>query len=456
MHGVTPSSRSRNDQQRPREKRLKEHQFIAGKQEQSSGESDMSHVALAYQLGNLYAFLRVATEQSISIAAKDLFMSPSAVSRSIHELERSLGKELFERNTRGIRLNSAGRIVLARAQRIESEIQEAAQALARLRPGVSPLSPGDIRSILFSGRKLHLLVHLAATKRLTSAAAQMNISQSGASMGLLRIESSLGISLFHREKRGLVPTEAADQLVLRARRVFAEFRHMLSEILTHTGQLRGQVSVGTSPVARPVVAPSAVGSLLAKHPMIHVSMMETSAEPRLQALRSGDIDVVIGVPRSENDLQGITFEPLFTDQFVVFARAGHVLSQRSRLTLAELAGERWITPWANSYSRSLFDDCWRRENFQPPQASVESADTAVIRHLLLTTEMVAVAYTCQFLSELRAGLLVRLPVVLNGLSREVGLFLREGAMLSPAALALVNGSRAEGKRVQRSLRFASR
>jgi len=60
---------------------------------------------------NLYkmeVFALVAREVSFSRAAKRLYMTQSAVSQHIHDLEQSLGVTLFTRNQDGIRLTPAG------------------------------------------------------------------------------------------------------------------------------------------------------------------------------------------------------------------------------------------------------------------------------------------------------------------------------------------------------------
>lgn len=54
-------------------------------------------------------FKEVAEEESISAAAKGLYISQSAVSQSIKQLEQQLGVRLFVRGTRGVTLTSEGR-----------------------------------------------------------------------------------------------------------------------------------------------------------------------------------------------------------------------------------------------------------------------------------------------------------------------------------------------------------
>src|SRR5580704_47891 len=63
-------------------------------------------------LRNLRAFCVAAQHRSFKIAADELFLTPSAVSHQMKELEDSLGVRLFDRKTRAVDLTSAGHTLL--------------------------------------------------------------------------------------------------------------------------------------------------------------------------------------------------------------------------------------------------------------------------------------------------------------------------------------------------------
>ncbi len=78
----------------------------------------------------LYEFLVLSQTLSFSKAAQKLFMTQSALSRHIAELENELGVKVLERNTHSVRLTHPGRML---ASRIPQLIQKSASALNRLR-----------------------------------------------------------------------------------------------------------------------------------------------------------------------------------------------------------------------------------------------------------------------------------------------------------------------------------
>ena len=67
---------------------------------------------MAVRLELYRVFLEVAKQGNISAAAQNLFISQSAVSQSIEQLEEQLQVRLFSRSTRGVSLTSEGKLLL--------------------------------------------------------------------------------------------------------------------------------------------------------------------------------------------------------------------------------------------------------------------------------------------------------------------------------------------------------
>ena len=70
------------------------------------------------ELRELRNFMRVARAGSVSRAAEELRLAQPALSRQIKKLEHELGVSLFARHGRGVRLSSAGSLLLERAEAI--------------------------------------------------------------------------------------------------------------------------------------------------------------------------------------------------------------------------------------------------------------------------------------------------------------------------------------------------
>lgn len=102
-------------------------------------------------------FLAVSEELHFGRAAERLYMAQPPVSRSIRQLEKDLGVELFVRNTRNVRLTAAGAALQRSAREILETVHHARQDVLDAAHG----KLGRI-SIAYAGASTHLLVGVLA------------------------------------------------------------------------------------------------------------------------------------------------------------------------------------------------------------------------------------------------------------------------------------------------------
>ena len=82
------------------------------------------------RFGEMETFVRVVESGSFSGAARELRMTPSAVSKMIGRLEDRLGVRLLSRTTRKISLTEEGRVFYQRVTPILSEVEEAEETVS--------------------------------------------------------------------------------------------------------------------------------------------------------------------------------------------------------------------------------------------------------------------------------------------------------------------------------------
>jgi len=85
------------------------------------------------KLKSLIIFVRAAQNRSFSVAARQLGMSPSTVSKAVLRLEEDLGIRLLNRTTRSVTLTDDGAAFYERCRQILSELEEAELELGKAR-----------------------------------------------------------------------------------------------------------------------------------------------------------------------------------------------------------------------------------------------------------------------------------------------------------------------------------
>ena len=384
------------------------------------------------ELRQLRAFLAVADQGSASRAGATLFRAQSAVSRSIGKLERALGVALVERRAQGMLLTPFGRALLVRARRAQAEMQQARDELAGLG------APRGARSATSFGmaiaeRRVRAFVALTEQRHMPSVAKSLGITQPAVSVAVRQLEDAAGVSLFERTVRGMLPTPAGAALALRLKRAQAEIRHAVADIASLAGVTQGIVSVGALPLGRTRLLPESIADVVARYPGLRIATMEGSFETLAASLRAGDLDFILGALRPAQYASDLAGEPLAEDELAIVARARHPWSGRRRLSGRDLASARWVLPRANTPNRELFERALAARGLAPPDVAVETSDLAMLRGVLLNSDLLTAISPRQMAYELRAKLLIVLPFPLADTRRVIGITRRADSLASPGA-----------------------
>ncbi|ATR83489.1 LysR family transcriptional regulator [Pseudomonas sp. FFUP_PS_473] len=388
---------------------------------------------LADELPNLMqvrAFVRVAELGSVSKASEAVYRAQSVVTRAIAELEARLEVPLFERHVNGMRLTDYGARVLPRARRVLAELE----TVPRLLEGAAGKAVEPL--YLFQARRLQVFVKLCETCHMQTVARHFGLSQPAVSAALKVLEGGCGQSLFERTPRGLQPTRASHEIVFPIRRALNELRHIQADITAMRGTLQGVVHVGALPLGRTRILPDAIVRLTAAHPGIRVITNESPFDLLATELRAGDVDFILGALRSADYASDLVGEALLTEEMVILARRDHPLCSVpvGREALSEA---HWVLPRAGSPARQLLDAWFTDSGLAVPWPVVESGDLAIIRGLLLRSDMLAIVSAHQLEQDIASGALCILPVQLKQTTRAIGLTYRSGCLHSPAAQVMM-------------------
>ena len=385
----------------------------------------------------LRVFLAVADHGSVSRAASSLYRAQSAVSRSIHELEREIGEPLFERRAQGMLLTVIGEALLRRARRATVEFEAARRDLQRFPGARGKLDHAPVLSMQVNDRRLQAFVALAELHHMPTVAGNLGITQPAVSLAIREIEASLGIALFDRTPKGMLPTPGGQTLALRVKRAMSEMRHARSEIARLRGRTEGTITVGALPLGRTVLLPRAIARLLGAHPGVRVATVEGPFDTLAAALRSGDVDFILGALRHPAYATDLTGERLLADQLAIIARPDHPVRAGRTVRWRDMARAQWVLPRKGTPARDLLEAAFARRRIASPDVRLETSDLAVLRGVLLESDLITAISPRQLYYELRQGVVVTLPMALPETSREIGLTVRHGSQPSPGAALLM-------------------
>ena len=79
------------------------------------------------ELRDFEYFAVLAHFGNVRLASEALDLTPGALSKSLHRLERELQARLFERTSKGVELTSVGTALLFRVQHLRSSLDDVAR-----------------------------------------------------------------------------------------------------------------------------------------------------------------------------------------------------------------------------------------------------------------------------------------------------------------------------------------
>ena len=177
-------------------------------------------------------------------------------------------------------------------------------------------------------RQLQLLSQIERDGSVLRAADALGISQSAASRMLSELERDIGVKLFSRHARGMVPTPSGEVLIRRAGAALSELARARQEVALLQRGGRVPLSIGSLLSPCSGYLPKALMALAQAEPDLLVSVHVDTSLALIDALVHARFDFVVARVRDASLEPELVFEPLVDETFVVIA--GVIALQRRR------------------------------------------------------------------------------------------------------------------------------
>lgn len=164
-------------------------------------------------------------------------------------------------------------------------------------------------------RQLKYFVATAEAGTVSRAAGRCGITQPSLSQQLAKLEASLGLTLFQREGRGMILTDAGRALLPRARRILAEVEDAQANLHHDVESGYGRLAVGAIPTIAPYLLPQTVREVIEARPACEVHLREDLTENLVEALLDHQIDVALIASDPGHEL--LEVQTLATEQMLV-------------------------------------------------------------------------------------------------------------------------------------------
>ena len=201
----------------------------------------------------------------------------------------------------------------------------------------------------FDTYELHLFRLVAQTGSFTRAGRLAGLTQSAITRQIQGIESRLGVALFERTTRRVLPTAAGQFLLEQSTSILGGMTHAVRRLREEFARAPKTVTVGVSRTVGLAYLPGFFVNYQRRFPAVRLKVSHQSSPTLLAALEARELDAALLCPPDR--LQGdFDVAHRFADDFTLIVPAGHALptgdAPLDPRTLPDRLGKepRWLLP----------------------------------------------------------------------------------------------------------------
>lgn len=170
---------------------------------------------------------------------------------------------------------------------------------------------------MFDWRKLEVFLKLYETRSFSKTAKELFLSQPTVTIHLKDLEKYLGVRLFDRDTRNVIPTRAGKVVYEYGKEMLRLYRQMEKELMPYKVLEGGMVEIGGSTIPGQYILPRIIKLFKEIYPKILVYLKVSDTQGVVEGIIKGEFDLgVVGAKLKQTEL---TFEPCCDDEIVLIA-----------------------------------------------------------------------------------------------------------------------------------------
>lgn len=165
-------------------------------------------------------------------------------------------------------------------------------------------------------QQLNYIIAVDTCRNFKAAADKCFVTQPTLSMMILSLEKELGVKIFDRTKKPVMPTDIGKAVIERARAILTETETIYEIIDEGKNRIEGELRLGIIPTIAPYLLPLFLKNFMDKYPGVRIKLAELTTETIIERLKKNMLDAgILATPLNDSS---ITEHPLFYEEFVVY------------------------------------------------------------------------------------------------------------------------------------------
>lgn len=279
-------------------------------------------------------------------------------------------------------------------------------------------------------RHLLTFIEVARQKSIGRAADVLAITQPAVTRTIRELEDYLGVDLFEKEGRGIRISRFGEVFLRHAGESIAAVRRGVDSIAEAQNSSGPPLRIGALPTASATVLPDAVAEFSKAGTGSLVTIVTGENRWLLDALRIGDLDLVVGRLAAPERMAGLTFEPLWSEEVGFVVRSGHPLLSRRNFSLSEIVNYTVLMPIQGSVIRPFVDRFLLANGIAGLANTIETVSDSFGRAYLARHDAIWIISKGVVHMEIEAGRMAMLDIDTSETRGAVGITTRADALPS--------------------------
>ena len=182
--------------------------------------------------------------------------------------------------------------------------------------------------------QLEYLLAVANCGSFSQAAEHCFVTQPSLSMQVKSLEEELGVVLLDRSKKPVIPTEAGEVVLDRAREALRAYNNIREAVAELKGETAGKLRLGVIPTIAPYLLHRFIPAFVQGYPKVELEVSEMKTAEIVEALKRDRIDAALVA--SGTCGEGILEQELFNDRFHAYVSPENPLYERQNVRIEDI------------------------------------------------------------------------------------------------------------------------
>jgi len=219
--------------------------------------------------------------------------------------------------------------------------------------------------------RLHTFCRVFELQSFSKAAHDLYLAQPTISSHIASLEKELGISLFDRFGRSVLPTQGGTVLYKHARQLIDLLQSTISDIQMLQGRVAGDLKIGGSTIPGHYLLPESVHAFKQRYPEVKLELRISDSQAIEEGVLNGELDIgVIGSAGLSPDVQSL---PVMKDELVLIGTERFLGIKGKGLKAQDLESVPWVLREKGSGTRRAME-----AGLQNIGLTVQHLDVAIV------------------------------------------------------------------------------